>query len=220
MKEIFMVCVFVVLVSSCGLIGPPIEIDISYGVQLDGIVDLEFPILFPSAADIDALQLAVDLDAEIASHGPTLGATIAVVSVTSSQKFYITGVRIEDIRYRLSPSGPNPIGTTSDIAYIHPVFGEISPILANLGLPAESESAVIEIPEDAAQTIEVGLASALSMWNTIDADRDGIDFPDDDDEVIDITCSLFFEGFLEWGIEFSGSFPPPIRLNIVVKHDV
>ena len=220
-KIIGVICVMACIgFSSCELLGPPLEIVVSYAAsQYEGITDNEFPVLFPPAADIATLQGTVP-DAEIASHGPVSGGTLAVVNVTSNRRFFITGVRIENVRYRLSPADGNPIGTSSHIEYIHPTFGVMSPIIPNLGLDPEAESAVIEIPADSTQVFEIGIASALSMWETIDADRDGTDFPNDDDEEIEITCSLFFEGYLEWGIEFFRSFPPPLLLTVIVKHDV
>jgi hypothetical protein len=86
--------------------------------------------------------------------------------------------------------------------------------------PPEAESAVILVVEETGAIFEVGLSSALSMWSFIDADRDGLDCPEDDDEVMGITCSLFFEESLENGTEFTGAFPPPLLLHITVKHDV
>jgi len=208
---------------SCNVLGPPLEIVVGYApTQYSQIVDLEFPVLFPPAADIGTLRGTVP-DAEIASHGPILGATLAVVQLTSNRQFFITGVRLEDVRYRLMPTpdpGANPIGTTSDIEYVHPTAGLISPITATLSLAPEAQSAVIEVEANATGTFEVGFASALSMWDEIDLDRDGNKFPDDDDEVIEITASLFFEGYLPIGLEFSGAFPPPLQVKLVVQHEV
>lgn len=215
-----MVCALVLVVlglSSCDLFGPPLAITVSFAPgQYEGVVDNNFPVWFPSAADIDALQVTAP-GAEVASSGPTLGGTIAKVQMNSNQRFFVTGVRIENVRYRLSPADGNPIGTSSDIEYVHPVLGVMSPIVPNLGI-ADAESAVVEIAADADQVFEVGLASALSMWNSVDADRDNVMFPDDDDEVVEITCSLFFEGYLENGMEFTGAFPPPLLVHMTVSH--
>ena len=44
-------------------------------------------------------------------------------------------------------------------------------------------------------------------------------FPADDDEVIHIRASLFLEGYLADGTEFSGAFPPPLVLDMEIRHD-
>ncbi len=214
----------VLLLTACEMFfPPPIRISVSFSAtQYDSATENgSFPVLFPAAAGITTLRATVP-NAEIASHGPVLGGTIAVASVTTNRTFYITGARIENVRYRLSPeSDGSPIGTSSEIAYIHPVYGLISPLILNLaGTGTSGAEAVIAVKPGEATSFDIGIASALSFWDSIDSDRDGVMFPVDDNEEIEITGSIFFEGFLLNGTEFSGSFPPPLFTKIIVRHDV
>lgn len=71
---------------------------------------------------------------------------------------------------------------------------------------------------DVDNVFEVGLSSELALWDHIDFDDDGTKFRSDDDEGIALQCSLFFEGFLEDGTEFSGSFPLPLHLDLTLSH--
>ena len=207
---------------SCALLlDPKFDIVVAYSdPQYDGITGTLFPVQFPDAATIEGVRPEGALpspDFDIASGGPVLGVTIASVNFRTNHPFFITGVRIENVRYRLEPADGSPIGTSSDITYVHPVFGIIAPIIANISVSG-TDMAVIFIQKDQDNNIDVGLSSKISFWDHIDVDRDGQAFPWDTDESITLTCSLFFEGYLEPGIEFSGAFPPPLSLEIVVEH--
>lgn len=123
------------------------------------------------------------------------------------------------MRYWLTPVNGDPIGTESQIAYVNPTLGEISPIFANLALGGNgSSSAVIKINPNVDNSFDLGLSSELSMWDSIDVDRNGVAFPQDQNEVITLTCSVFLEGYLPDGTQFDGTFPPPLALKLVVEH--
>lgn len=95
---------------------------------------------------------------------------------------------------------------------MHPVYGSMLFFLELTG------GAVIEVEPDIDSSFDVDLSTLLEVWDTMDADVDGIMFPDDQDEVIALSCSLFFEGYLEDGTEFTGSFPPPLKLYFEISH--
>ena len=209
---------------SCALLlDPKFDIVVAYSTtQYEGITGTLFPVQFPDAATIEGVRPEGAIpapDFDIASGGPVSGVTIASVNLRTNHPFFITGARIENVRYRLEPADGSPIGTSSDITYVHPDFGIISPIIANIGV-GNSDMAVIFIQKDQDNNLDVGLSSTISFWDHIDVDRDGQAFPWDSNESITLTCSLFFEGYLEPGIEFSGAFPPPLNLEIVVEHGI
>ena len=85
-----------------------------------------FSMLFPSAADITASRVA-DPDILIASEGPdtSLGATLVKVNIRTNVPFFVTGTRIENIRYNLEGSG-------EPIDYFHPVFGDFCPVFSSI----------------------------------------------------------------------------------------
>lgn len=141
------------------------------------------------------------------STGHINGATVISITATSNTPFYITGVRIEQVLYR-------PTGASSEIGYVNPNLGLINPFF--LELPG---GPVITVASDkSAAVFDVDLATALSLWTSIDADNDGTPFSADQNEVISVACSLFFEGYMKDGTEFSGQFPPPLRLYFRIQH--
>lgn len=180
--------------------------------------DGSFSILFPSVTSIQNASLPAG--AEIASSGTYLGATVAELDVKTNETFFLTGARIENVRYELLPvGGTNPIGTSSDIAYVNPTLGEISPIFPDLALGVNGGNlAVDKVYPNQDNYFDLGLSSALSLWNSIDVDRNGVYFPQDQSEVIHLTCSVFLQGYLPDGTEFTGNFPPPLLLKLVVEH--
>ena len=225
MKNILLLSIAVILsflIISCDLLmDPKFEIVVAFSdTQYEGITGTTFPVQFPAAGDIETVRpegAVPTPDFDIASHGPVLGATIALVNVRTNHRFYITGVRIENVRYSLEPADGNPIGTSSGITYVHPVLGVMSPIIASIPIN-ENDVAAITVGPDQDNIFDVGFSSMISLWDHIDINRDGQAFPWDQDESITLTCSLFFEGYFERGIEFSGSFPPPLSIDIVVEH--
>ncbi len=144
---------------------------------------------------------------EEVSTGHALGATVIVINAVSTVPFHITGARIEQVLYR-------PLGASSEIGYVNPVFGLINPFF--LELPGGPVIAVA--PGAGPTTFDLDLATALSLWTGMDSDGDASMFPADQNEVVSIACSLFFEGYREDGTEFSGQFPAPLRLYFRVQH--
>jgi hypothetical protein len=165
-----------------------------------------FPLYFPKTA-------AQQPNRQYASWGNWLGATLVVVNIRPNKPIYISGVRIEDVRYR-------PANANVFIDYIHPTLGEITPVFAHLATSFDYSNGYGALPmmADVDNVFEVGLSSELGLWDHIDYNVDGTAFRTDDDEVINVSCSLFFEGFLEDGTEFSGSFPLPLHLDLALSH--
>lgn len=221
----------VVCLVSCPGILPIYEVSITI-VENPDFLDEDnnplYPLAFSPATDIsDFLSGFSDpvVVPELASHAPNnVNATYVTVNAVTNTLFYITGVRMEDIRYSLVPQAGNPIGTSSGITYIHPQLGEISPVIVNLSYPDEtvttgSPGQGIKINPETDNVFEVGLSTMISLWHHIDTDRDDTGFPVDQDEVITLTGKLFFEGYFENGFEFSGGFPNPLQVTMQVYHD-
>jgi hypothetical protein len=195
----------VLLFFGCNNAEDVLDVTMSFSATQNGLAQSDwfgrnewvFPVYFSTAPST----------AEEVSRGHALGATVIVTDAMSNVPFYITGVRIEQVLYR-------PAGASSEIGYVHPVFGPINPFF--LELPG---GPVIEVaPGTTPTTFDVDLATALSLWTFMDADGDATLFPADQDEVISIACSLFFEGYMQDGTEFSGQFPAPLRLYFRVQH--
>ena len=178
--------------------------------------DWYFDMIFPTAADITILR-AADANILIASYGPTLGGTIVTVNVQTNAVFYVTGTRIENVRYRTDVSNVY-------IDYSHPVYGDYCPVFSTVPTSQSYTGSVAAIPVSPGvdNVFEVGLSTELSLWDHIDYDGDGAGnyFAEDQDEVISLQGSLFFEGYLADGTEFSGNFPAPLHLEMTIYHDV
>jgi hypothetical protein len=145
------------------------------------------------------------------SAGHQSGATVIVVTATTNRAFSVTGVRIEQVLYR-------PEGASSEIGFIHPTtYQPIQPFF--LELPGGPVIRIEPPGEDGLPSLfDVDVATVGLPWQDMDADADGDSFLDDQDEEVSVACSLFFEGFLDDGTEFSGSFPAPLRLYFTVQH--
>ena len=137
-----------------------------------------------------------------------LGATVIVVSMVSNQTIYLTGARIDQIYYR-------PSGASSEIGYFHPVFGIIDPLF--LEMPG-GDTAEVAASDSGSISIEFDLATVLSLWEEIDADGDGVLFPADQDETIELSCRLFFDGYTGYARDLPESYPPPLRLYFTISH--
>lgn len=163
-----------------------------------------FSLYFPKSAASGKLY---------ASFGPTLGATIVKVNIRTNRTIYISGVRIEDLRYQ-------PTNANTHINYVHPTLGPIAPIFANLATSFEYSGGygALTMNPDVDNIFEVNLSSELGLWDHIDFDANGTTFRTDDNEVITIRCNMFFEGFLDDGTEFTGSFPVPLNLDATLSH--
>jgi hypothetical protein len=170
-----------------------------------------FEMFFPNDAAIAAAR--VDPNVLIPSSGPTLGATIVTINVHTDTLFYITGARIENIRYRT-------VLASVPLNYIHPVLGDICPVFSTLPTSTSYTGSTAAIPVNTGvdNIFEVGLSTELSLWDHIDYDDDGLYYWEDQDEIIELQGSLFFEGFLLDGREFSGSFPMPLHLDMTIAH--
>ncbi len=144
------------------------------------------------------------------SHGPSLGATIVTVNVTTNETFYVTAARVDYVQYR-------PELASNHVDYISPILGRISPISANI--PTSYENGALEMKPAQDNVFEVYLATEANFWSDFDFDGDATVFPDDTDEMIELKASLFLEGYLADGTEFSGNFPEPLHLDITISHD-
>ena len=178
--------------------------------------DWSFAMIFPNAADI-ALSRAADADILVASYGPTLGATIVTVNIRTNAAFYVTRTRIEDVRYRTDVSNVH-------IDYSHPVYGDYCPVFSTVPTSQSYTGPVAAIPVSPGvdNVFEVGLSTELRLWDHLDFDGDGAGsyFAEDQDEIILLQGSLFFEGYLSDGTEFSGNFPAPLHLEMTISHDL
>jgi hypothetical protein len=193
---------------------------LSIAVGLEAEEPEYYQMLFPPAADIDVDPY------EYASAGDELGATIVRISIASNRDFSITGARVENLAYEIKPINAeipalaNPSGA-GWVPYSHfdVVNGQVTDPVS-VAVPAYEGSAVIHILKDAtASVIEIYPKTRLGYWADLDTDRDGIDFIDDDTEVIDVRCSIFLEGYLEGGTEFTGSFPGPLGISLQIRHN-
>jgi hypothetical protein len=178
--------------------------------------DWSFSMLFPSASDITTSR-GLDPDILIASEGPdtSLGATLVKVNIRTNVPFYVTGTRIENIQYNL-------VGSGEPIDYFHPVLGDFCPVFSTLPTSQSYTGSVAAIPvaADTDNVFEVGLTTELSLWDHVDFDGDGagLYFAEDQNEIISLQGSLFFEGYLADGAEFSGNFPAPLHLEMTISH--
>ena len=128
--------------------------------------------------------------------------------MVTNRTIYLTGARIDQIYYR-------PSGASSEIGYIHPVYGIMNPFF--LEMPGGDTVTVAE-SSSGPITIELDLATVLALWSEIDADGDGVLFPADQDESISLSCRLFFDGYTDAGRDLPESYPPPLRLYFTISH--
>ncbi len=140
------------------------------------------------------------------STGHANGATVISITATSNVAFRITGVRMEQVVYR-------PGGASSEIGYVHPTYGPINPFFLEL-----TGGAVIKVDPGTPAVFDVDLATPLSLWQTMDTDNNLTAFPADQTEAISVSASLFFQGYMLDGTEFSGQFPPPLKLYFKIQH--
>jgi hypothetical protein len=201
--------------AACGMadaFNPPLVVKLDYAGSQWGqaaapwVYEVHFPV--NGAGPLDASK-------EYVSHGPYQGATLVTVNVRTDRTIYVSGARVEKVRYR----NEDTMSVHAD--YIHPVFGKsVSPVFANLatsfGYSGGYEA--LEMKPDQDNFFEVGLSSVISLWDHMDFDGDGIKFRADDDEAIVLSCSLCLEGFLPDGEGFSGGFPVPLHLDIAISH--
>ncbi len=199
-------CLAVFSLTTCSLFEKPLDVRVDFtSTQYNQTASpWVFQLLFTTAPSAGVLY---------PSSGPTLGGTIVSVNVRTNRLVSITGVRIEDVRYR-------PTNASTHINYVHPTLGEITPIFANLATSFDYSGGygALQMNPDTDNVFEVNLSSELSLWDHIDFDGDGTSFRTDNNEVLAVRCNMFLEGFLPDGTEFRGSFPVPLSLDITLSH--
>lgn len=138
-----------------------------------------------------------------------MGATVVRLAATANRPFHITGLRIEQVLYR-------PEGASSEIGFYDPTtFEPLAPFF--LELPG---GAVIDVADTGvASVFEIDLATVAGPWAGVDADIDGTPFPDDQNEVVPVSTSLFVEGYVGDGTVITADdFPAPVRLYFTLEH--